>query len=566
MTTSSVGLRTAPIGGLIPVTPGVLYSFLASYRTGLGYLGPKIRHVGAPVSTTGATLTVVLPEHQVGDILLVPVVGRPNATTGTFATPPGGWAQVSTAQVFQEVGAVDLMLQLFYKIAASEAETNPAFTIAAGMQGGAAGCSGVGISINGVDTASPFLLLPITGAAAANTFTQTNLASTQEDSLLLNFVGTADDNALTLSVPNGWVSAGASVPYAVATGGNHAAGVAAIERDAITSVNGPTWNQSTLGPDAWVSISVAIMRLPLSLRLAMAWYQNDGSTPSAITARSVQGAFTAMTYDGVYGELVYEDIAAPADALYVYPQVDIRGPFAASAHLDRLAFAEAEFATWSPGSVIERIYFIVERSEDGGDTWLPVYGYSRELAGEDQDPVASENTIADRASANGIVGIQYQAYAVAVSADGEIFSLPNRNTDAPNVKATQWWLRDLDDPTLDVAVLVPEASRSWGATLTEWEQQGAEYPKVRYSTLPDKNKLNFSCMVLDSSSYLKVKALLHKKVPLIVQSNLDGMKWYVEVVSEVSETPVRASVLVEGPSYVRNVHEFSCTMRVVGVQ
>lgn len=154
---------------------------------------PAITHVGAGAlaAANGGNVTPTLPGHQTNDLLLCAATSNDD-TAHSVAT--SGWAQVYQ---LAQTGSGNPRSSLFYKKAASAAETNPTFTHTGGG-GIVAGCT----AFRGVDTTTPF---DVAYAAShyADTVNSSNVTSgsmtTVTPDAMMLFAGHINNNRCNLS-------------------------------------------------------------------------------------------------------------------------------------------------------------------------------------------------------------------------------------------------------------------------------------------------------------------------------------------------------------------------------
>ncbi|MBI3094006.1 MAG: Ig-like domain-containing protein, partial [Rhodocyclales bacterium] len=161
---------------------------------------PAITHVGAGTlaAANGGNVTPTLPGHQADDLLLCAATSNDN-TAHSVAT--GGWAQVYQ---LAQTGSGNPRSSLFYKKAASAAETNPTFTHTVGG-GIVAGCT----AFRGVDTTTPFDVAYAASHTAdtvnSNNVTSGSMSTVTPDAMML-FAGHINNNnscSLSASVTGG---------------------------------------------------------------------------------------------------------------------------------------------------------------------------------------------------------------------------------------------------------------------------------------------------------------------------------------------------------------------------
>src|SRR3989344_834769 len=230
----------------------------------VNYEPPELVGVGAQTAGTTSPLSATLPSGiQVGDLLLLIIVGKPSGTAGTndTITPPGDWTQRGS-RTRQEIGTDDLMIEVWYKIAGAS-ESNPSTSAGSVFTGGTSeGWSVQVAAYRNVDTSSPFdIAAPSTaGSAAAATLAPPNITTIANYAMVVSIVGSADDNALGLDTGNeqGFTAEMSGANYDTTSGSDHAVGLADRVKFTLGDTTMPTWRQTAVGNDAWVYFSDAL--------------------------------------------------------------------------------------------------------------------------------------------------------------------------------------------------------------------------------------------------------------------------------------------------------------------
>lgn len=214
---------------------------------------PYFVDVGPMNTGTGTTLTGTLPTGVAeNDLMLAFVVSRRNgAPTWTF---PAGWSQ--RASQFLEIGAADLALEMWYKIAGAS-EANFTGTISDGTNGWSLSV----MNYRNLNTGTPFdFASSITGTAGDQQFyTMPTGTTNTNNAVCITVAATEDNNALLLvGTPSAFSGRAQGQDYNTATGSDHALGVADRYIPTAGTFAMNVWKQTTANNDSWVSIVDAI--------------------------------------------------------------------------------------------------------------------------------------------------------------------------------------------------------------------------------------------------------------------------------------------------------------------
>jgi hypothetical protein len=256
----------------------------------ISFIGAGAQTVG---TTSGGAVASSWPTGYsavTGDLALLIVAGRPTNTTEPSA--PAGWAKKHSR--LQEVGTNDLCVVLFYRVLQS-GDSAPSVTCPAAWSGNAGGLSTQIAVYRGVDTTTPFDAAGATGIdqiesfSAFTTWTPQSVTTETNGAWALSIVASADDNALSLTTANGYSARMSGASYDTTSGGDHA--VALADKEIVTAGSSgatPTWTQTAVGADAWVSIHT-------SLRPAAEAIQFDGDVVASSTSTASLATSIAMT-------------------------------------------------------------------------------------------------------------------------------------------------------------------------------------------------------------------------------------------------------------------------------
>ncbi len=151
----------------------------------------------AQPTTTGTSITVALPTHVAGDVLVI-CLGRDN-NRENFAAPTG-WTQAATVG-FGTTSATSNAVRgaLYWRVAASSSESNPTFTIVNGDE-----MFAIALTIEGADTTNPIDVTPVTSTDSTSPATTLpGITTATANALVFQF--TAVDSAYT-HPPADWVT------------------------------------------------------------------------------------------------------------------------------------------------------------------------------------------------------------------------------------------------------------------------------------------------------------------------------------------------------------------------
>lgn len=284
----------------------------------------------------------------------------------------------------------------------------------------------------------------------------------------------------------------------------------------------------------------------LEARTNIRWYQASGAA-SAITPLS-NGAFTALSTTA-WTVVQQNAITSPADAAFAAIEIEWRHTVTTTVgmfvNVDTVVFARTNQAAWGPGGSSTNIKWVVERSEDLGGSWYPIWG------GNYDNPIASKSPsdirvrIRDRAAQLGEFGQQvfYRVYAIGFDSNGQpVYSLPTLidPTNSQYIVSETGFIRDPWDPTWDQPLHIMAYPRKFSVQGDMYAAQGAVAGKVVYDTSPVTEVINFEVWQDTMDLNLKLQTILLSKRILHIQTGL-GPKWYVQPFGDITIEQLRAA-------------------------
>lgn len=235
---------------------------------------PSFVGVGAQTVTLtiGATLAPALhASTQAGDLLVMAIAGRPagSTITNTFSK-----AWTLAGERFREIGTFDLYLGVYYRYAepgetATTVTPDADFLTSSTTGGVSAQVATYRYTSNVLDVAAA-----VGDAAAAATWTPPAVTTGTPNCMVISCVATADDNALNHNTANSFTLAMSGASYDTTTGSDHAVGMAYLLKTTAGAVTMNIWNESAVGNDAWVGVTVAFRRktsMPVYKRPTLFW-------------------------------------------------------------------------------------------------------------------------------------------------------------------------------------------------------------------------------------------------------------------------------------------------------
>jgi hypothetical protein len=210
-------------------------------------------------TTSGATVTAAWPTGYTAiadHVAIVIASGKHNNGTTLSPTTPTGMTLAGS--IFHELGTYDQQITVWYmKLAGSEAARTT--TVPAGYSTTSGGLQIQVLVYSGVDTTTQIDATAVTSTgAAAATFTPTGITTATAGARVLSCVLTADDNTLNFGGAGNSLGYSPRISTNYTAGGDNCHAIADAEFDAAGAKTCPTWNESTVGDDAWCAVTLAL--------------------------------------------------------------------------------------------------------------------------------------------------------------------------------------------------------------------------------------------------------------------------------------------------------------------
>lgn len=196
---------------------------------------------------------VALPTHSEGDLLLIFAFSHGTTDAAVTAT---GYSILATIE--SGTGGSRLEVNVLGKFAGAS-ESAPTVDWDA-VPGGSVTAQIA--SFSDVDPAiEDAVAVTSENTSTENPFTPTGITTVTAGALVLSIVATNDDNALALSVDQGFTLQAGGADYDTALGSDGSFGLATKEITSPGAVTVPTWDQTVNGPDRWSAITMALKPL-----------------------------------------------------------------------------------------------------------------------------------------------------------------------------------------------------------------------------------------------------------------------------------------------------------------
>lgn len=234
--------------------------------------------VGAQVASNTGNLAPAWPVGYTpvaGHYALLFIAGWSTDAGGTHPAAPAGWNLVAQGG---STGPPFVNNEIFQRFLQA-GDSAPTVVLPADWINVAGGGSAHIEVYAGVDTATPEDVGNTSGGLAAGTTgTPTTRTSVTDHALHIVFMASGDDNALSLSTPNGFTDRASGASYQTTLGADHATAVADLDKSPAGLPTAPIFTQTANGADLWAFIALA-------LRPARA--QVSGTVTIAITEADV---------------------------------------------------------------------------------------------------------------------------------------------------------------------------------------------------------------------------------------------------------------------------------------
>lgn len=254
-------------------------------------------NLGAQTASNGTPQVPALPTSIVAGDLLVLICLQSTLGSVTF-TPPGGGGWTSRGRNANATQA--MTLEVFTKTAVG-GDSDPSV----GGNNTASGWCTQTAAYRGVNTVTVLdQTTVLADAAAAQTWQPTGITTQTNGACVLSIVGSKDDNALTLSVANGYSirMGGASYDATAGTGSDYSVGMAEQIFASAGAKTCPTWNQSANNNDAWVGITLALIPIvdsnctPANATLTLTTFAPTVAVTNNVTVTPTTLALTLTTF------------------------------------------------------------------------------------------------------------------------------------------------------------------------------------------------------------------------------------------------------------------------------
>lgn len=205
--------------------------------------------------------------------------------------------------------------------------------------------------------------------------------------------------------------------------------------------------------------------------------------------------------------------------------------------------------------------FTLERSEDGGTTWVGVRGALPSLPPSVTGSPAAL-TIVDR-SITYFANIRYRARVISTQAVASNYT----TTADQQLTSTVWWLRSVDNSAYDLSFAPSSVSfkRRGGTEGSTFWPVGRSEPVVVHGNESAGDVFRFETHTLDKTQYDKVMRLLTSRGTLFLQS-IHGMSWFVRVTGEITSDQVLANPAPGEVYRVRHYYVVQAELTEVGPQ
>lgn len=192
------------------------------------------------------------------DVAVLIVVGKPTAGTASVPAVPAGYTQQATINRAGQPLRIVVYTRVLQVGDPAPSVTVPAVDAWSTLMT-------VQLAVyNGVDPTTPLDVAAVTAsAAAATTWSAPAITSASANCMILSMVGTTDDNALGLLLgsENGFTPAMSGASYDTTTGTDAAVGLADKIQAAAGLVTMCTWEETVVGTDPWVGVTLALREL-----------------------------------------------------------------------------------------------------------------------------------------------------------------------------------------------------------------------------------------------------------------------------------------------------------------
>jgi len=293
---------------------------------------------------------------------------------------------------------------------------------------------------------------------------------------------------------------------------------------------------------------MATLRAPVtarSARVILRWYNVANALIS-----SDNGAWSTLQNDAD-GSLHRVVADAPAGAVHASIAVEIDTPTVGETfYMDQGGILTGDAASWLPGGFTAG-GFIIERSDDGEVTWVEITGATRDEPYTLTNPADPFATVYDYEMPLGL-DVSYRALTLASSVYSDYSSIESTYLDVRT-----WWLKDPDDPTVNMPVSVIQWSPKRPV------RAGTFYPRGRTTAVVSAGAIygaegTLVIRVLNRADYLALCSLLTAKKALLLQSVLP-QQWLIRINGDIQDSFVKATPDDSETTPVRFAYEVSAS-------
>lgn len=184
-------------------------------------------------------------------------------------------------------------------------------------------------------------------------------------------------------------------------------------------------------------------------------------------------------------------------------------------------------AAWPGKALATGARLFVERSADGGNTWVPVPGYGD---GVPIAPTSASSTLVVDGSCRHAVPVRYRARVLTTDDVFEMVSAWSASIGPVTPTITQFLLRDPADLVSAPVPLALTGELSWPANeaLGVFEPIGSEFP-VYVSSGIRGGATDITVMVQGEAAKLALDALRGRRRVLVLQTDMAGIAWWVRL-------------------------------------
>lgn len=323
---------------------------------------------------------------------------------------------------------------------------------------------------------------------------------------------------------SGWASNGNTTVAAQAAASGIFAGlsltsVAAGTISAITDVgtpptapygeaqpNGPLNFPTVPGVTYTALVSVRAAATTRSARVKIQWYNADDGTGTLLSTSTG----TSVNATSVFYQQVSVTATAPAGAVLGRMVIDVLAATAANEifYTAFPSFHPGSVVGYSPGGYSETETMRVQRSADGGLTWVTIIDRVKPT-------LAQQATTYDRLMPLGTL-VQYRAYTEVDFGLGSIMTSDVSPSGSTTVPSDLWTIRDPADDTVEMKAYVVGYDRGDDESSSVHRPAGREYPIV--DTEGVQSATGSLDIYVKQADLAVATNVLRRAVPIVVQS------------------------------------------------